>query len=235
MNKTGYFFAMIFLTLTTFFGCSDSVSKSSDSDIEEQTNPQEMDNPCVPEGSFEATDYFWFDGKKILLQRIDNKFHIVFFSEDIDKLKSELEGTEAVLSNVGVCHSPNISSDRHTSSEITRATIEGYYNQIASALSHTIHWAPYFRMEDGTEIWLTNLFFIKLKSKTDLPLLEKLAMENSVVVIGELSFLPYWYQLACTLLSKGNALEMANLFYKTGLFANYSPGLIGTGYIDSIN
>ena len=119
--------------------------------------------------------------------------------------------------------------------EIKTASIKGYYDQIASTLSHAMHWAPYFRTEDGREVWITNLFYVELRSKADLPLLKKLAEEHAVEVIGELDFLEGWFQLACTPLSTRNALEMANLFYETGLFANYSPNLIGMGHINCIN
>lgn len=191
---------------------------------------------CVPGAVFEATDHWWSsNGKKILLQRRDNKFHIVFFSKDLNRLRRTLAGTGAVLCNVEVCSDNMLFGfGSYTSSEIKRATIRGYYNQIAAALSHTIHWAPYFRMKMDPyriveAVWITNLFSIKLKSEEDRPLLKKLAEENSVIVIGESGFLPGWYTLACTLLSNGNSLEMANLFFETGLFANYSPNITGHG------
>ena len=198
-------------------------------DVKTYASDEEYEECEIEECNFEATDHWWFQGKKYLLQRMDNKFHIVFFSEDIDKLKNALVSTGAVLSNVRVCREPNVSSDRHASSEITRATIEGYYDQIASALAHTIHWAPYFRTECGREVWIANSFSIRLKSEADFPLLEELAKKHRVVIVDGPRH--GWYILACTLLSTGNALEMANLFYETGLFASYDPHIIGLGQL----
>lgn len=53
--------------------------------------------------------------------------------------------------------------------------------------------------------------------------LEELAKENAVTVTGADKFLEGWYYLACTNYLKGNALEMANFFYDSGMFTTSSP------------
>ncbi len=72
-------------------------------------------------------------------------------------------------------------------------------------------------MENGKEGMLSNRFSIKLKRVADLGILEKLANENSVEMLGSNEYLERWYELACSSQSKGNSLEMANLFYESGL------------------
>lgn len=115
------------------------------------------------------------------------------------------------------------------------ATIQGDYNKVSSVLSDAFYWTPYYKMENGNEIGITNLFYVKLKSETNLSMLKELAKENAVEVIGADEFLQGCYYLACTNLSKGNALEMANLFYESGLFEFASPSLSGAGSVDCIN
>ena len=88
---------------------------------------------------------------------------------------------------------------------------------------------------NGNEIGITNLFYVKLKSETNLSILKELAKENAVELIGADEFLQGCYYLACTNLSKRNALEMANLFYESGLFEFASPSLSGAGNVDCIN
>lgn len=45
-------------------------------------------------------------------------------------------------------------------------------------------------------------------------------------IVGNDSFMPLWYILSCNKNSKGNALEMANLFYESGYFASAQPDLM---------
>ena len=54
----------------------------------------------------------------------------------------------------------------------------------------------------------------------------RLAADNGVEVIGYNEFMPLWYTLSCSSKSMGNALEMANRFYETGLFAAAEPSFV---------
>lgn len=67
---------------------------------------------------------------------------------------------------------------------------------------------------------------MKLKGEHDFKVLEDLAKESKVEIVGNDSFMPLWYVLSCDKNSKGNALEMANLFYETGKFMAAQPDLM---------
>jgi hypothetical protein len=101
-------------------------------------------------------------------------------------------------------------------------------------VSFTFYYAPYYRTSIG-EGKLGNRFYISLKAEADLDKLERLAMEHSVEFLGESDFLYGWYELACTNLSTGNSLEMANLFYETGNFLSVSYDLGARGEVVNIN
>jgi subtilisin family serine protease len=88
--------------------------------------------------------------------------------------------------------------------------------------SEIIYSAPSFRV-NGKEIGLSQFFYVKLKREQDIGLLEKLAKENKAEIVGNDGFMPLWYILSCDKNSRGNALEMANLFYETGLFTSAQP------------
>ena len=75
MNRIISFFAVIFLIFTAFSSCSDSSLESLDF---EQTELNETNRTRATTAGFKATDHFWFDGRKIPLQRMDNRFHVVF-------------------------------------------------------------------------------------------------------------------------------------------------------------
>jgi len=83
--------------------------------------------------------------------------------------------------------------------------------------------APFFYSETQVEIGLTHLFYVKLQKEEDLRILEKLASDNSISILGNNEFMPLWHTLSCDRNSKGNALEMANLFYESNFFEASEP------------
>jgi serine protease len=86
--------------------------------------------------------------------------------------------------------------------------------------------APYFKNELENKIGLSHYFMVKLRSEKDLRLLEKIAGETKTTIVGQNKFMPLWYTLRCTSESAYNALESANRFYESGLFAHAEPDLL---------
>lgn len=78
-------------------------------------------------------------------------------------------------------------------------------------------------MLNGKRVDVTNNFFVKLKFANDVGKLKEMANQYGVEIVGYNEFMPLWYTLSCTSFSEVNALEAANIFYATGLFANSSP------------
>jgi len=56
--------------------------------------------------------------------------------------------------------------------------------------------------------------------------LQQFAEENKVTILGRNGYMRDWYTLSCTNESAGNALDMANIFYETGLFEACQPDLM---------
>lgn len=92
-------------------------------------------------------------------------------------------------------------------------------------IAEIIYAAPFFHA-NGKEVGLSQFFYVKLKGEHDFKVLENLAKESKVEIVGNDSFMPLWYVLSCDNNSKGNALEMANLFYETGKFMAAQPDLM---------
>ena len=65
-----------------------------------------------------------------------------------------------------------------------------------------------------------------MKSIKDLRTLQQFAEENKVTILGRNGYMRDWYTLSCTNESAGNALDMANIFYETGLFEACQPDLM---------
>jgi subtilisin family serine protease len=70
------------------------------------------------------------------------------------------------------------------------------------------------------------LFYLKLNKAEDLNILENMAKENGITILGNDKYMPLWYLLSCSKESKGNAMQMANLFYESRLFASSQPDLM---------
>lgn len=101
--------------------------------------------------------------------------------------------------------------------------------------SDIIYDAPYFVAEDGTELGLSHLFYVKLFKEKDVDVLTNLALDNNVSLIGNNEYMPLWYTLSCSNNSTGNALELANKFYETGRFDAAQPDLMSNDLISCVN
>jgi hypothetical protein len=112
--------------------------------------------------------------------------------------------------------------------DIYYATVESSAELSAISSNYEIiYQTPYLITEDNAEIGVSHLFYVKLNSASDVSLLEDLAEENNVSIMGEPhELMPLVYKLSCTNESEGNALEMANLFYETGDFDFAHPDFI---------
>jgi len=193
--------------------------------------------------NFDVSGHYWQHGEKIPLQKMDKKFYVMFYTAKEDKQKTEFS-----KAGIDLIDEREVSEFRSYSIDMTdygenarklnnykTATIEGNHEQIVSSMPDILYWSPYYRMANGLEIGITNLFFVELKPDIDIEQLEQLAEKYSVHIIGADNSLKGWYYIACNNSSRGNALEMANLFYESGLFLESCPDFFGAGSIDCIN
>lgn len=70
---------------------------------------------------------------------------------------------------------------------------------------------------------VTNNFYVKLKSAEDYSKLQQMVSQYNIEIIGYNKFMPLWYTLSCTASSTLNAIEAANLFHRSSLFACSEP------------
>lgn len=89
-----------------------------------------------------------------------------------------------------------------------------------------IYSSPFYRSSLNREVGISHLFYVKLKSDSDKNKLIELAKKNHVEVLGNNKFLPLWYTLSCDNGSAGDALQMANQFYESGLFEKAEPDIM---------
>ncbi len=85
------------------------------------------------------------------------------------------------------------------------------------------------------EVHFSQFFYVELKNIDHKQSLYDFAKSNRVNIIGNNVFMPSWYILECNKESEGNSIEMANIFYTSGLFKNAQPDLLVEGLIGCVN
>jgi len=215
MRKLFKLFTLLFMLMTIVMACN----KPSD-----KTNAEE---------SYDG--YYWYEGKKIPLQKLDNMFYVVFYLADEKKFRYELSKAGIELKYVQERKDYSFTFTDMSGSgawELTNfitATIESSYKNAATALSYTIYWAPFYKLKDENEVvGITEVVGVHLKPGVTFTQLEQLAQKNSVKIIGKYIYYSNSYMLVCTKQSKGNSLEIANRFYESGLFEYTSAEMMGS-------
>lgn len=219
----GLFSAFILISLT---GCSEQIE-----------NIGEVKQDKVFTRALTTTDYYWYNGEKVGINRDDSKKFILFKSSDELTVTSALSNMKIVNKIQKVVLSSKIKGDKSIAKpDLKWAVIESATVTKASNLvSEILYEAPFFKTENGVEVGLSHLFYVKLKSESDVSKLNKLADENIVEVIGNNEYMPLWYTLSCSKKSTGNALELANKFYESGLFEEAQPDLMSDDKTECVN
>jgi len=172
--------------------------------------------------------YYWYNGEKIALYPNEDKTFLLFDHqpepEDIASLLDIESHKIGAIKKVELGASLISTNMRDSEKENFWTVVEAKdFDFLSPVISYH---APFFYSERGGELGLTNLFYVKLLKGEDVKILEKVAKDNGVRILGNNEFMPLWYTLSCDRNSKGNALEMANLFYESRLFEASEPDLM---------
>ena len=163
----------------------------------------------------QAQDYYWYDGAKILLERGNQEYIIYDNSLLLESDKEKLSHSENVLYPGKV----------NLKWGITKP------NAIIEDLEHVFYRTPSYIGSEDDIVFVTHRFYVKLKQAEDFSLLQNMTKQYNVDFEQDVD-LPLWYILTCGLPSVFNALELANIFYETKLFAASEPEFIG-GYLNN--
>jgi subtilisin family serine protease len=176
--------------------------------------------------SYAQDDYYWYRGQKISLTKIETKKYIVF--EESIKSEKDLKDTlsDSKIKILKVSEN-NFTSKVADSVKTKWAIIESdsFKNEKFTDKRKIIYEAPYYKTGKN-EVGLSHLFYVKLKDTSDFYKLDSFAKQNKVVILWQNKFMKLWFTLSCSKESEGNALEMANLFFETNLFAEANPDLM---------
>ncbi|SMO87018.1 S8/S53 family peptidase [Gracilimonas mengyeensis] len=180
--------------------------------------------------------YYWYKGEKQSLELKENKQFLLFEQKpNLKRLSAELNVEEKNIQPIREVELGALfRQDNTNQSDYYWTVIEGQQMADHLSVSEMIYQAPYFYTSRGTEVGLSHLFYVQLKKQDDYELLEKLAEKYQVEILGSNKYMHLWYTLACDQHSAGNALAMANAFYKSGYFRDAVPDLMEDA-VQSVN
>ncbi|MFA7082440.1 MAG: S8 family serine peptidase [Bacteroidales bacterium] len=173
--------------------------------------------------------YIWYNGNKINLQTILSKrFVLVNNASDTIVLKNQIINNGYIAESFKGFQINTVIPFKSTNPDEKYWTIVETNNySINLSDSNILYSTPFFLTQDSVLIALSHLFYVKLKTSEDINLLENMATANNVTILGNYKHLPLLYTLSCSKESQGNALEMANSFYESGLFEFTDPDFFG--------
>jgi hypothetical protein len=180
----------------------------------------------------ESDYYYWYRGEKVPLELLPTKkFILVTSPDDTTALKKRLAHRDIMAHPFRI---EQITYAQDAPDKIDCWAIVESINLLPDLTDDEaiLYEGQFFLNADKLEVGgLSHTLLVKLKQIEDLPLLEELAEENGVKIDGQpFSTMPLWYSLSCTKTSKGNAMQMANMFYETTtLFDSSTPGFSNEG------
>jgi subtilisin family serine protease len=183
--------------------------------------------------------YYWYRGERQPLESKNDKWFVLLdYAHNPESLSRTLRISEDRISQIQKIRKKNRDTT-HKSSNLPRdiywTVVSGQEEEWAYSSLEILYHAPFFYSQSGKEMGLSHFFHVKLYKSEDIEFLRELAEIHGVDILGSSRFRPRWYTLACGRESSGNALEMANLFYETGLFSAAEPDLMVEFLLQSVN
>lgn len=190
----------------------------------------------VPILAQQSDYYYYYKGNRIDLEVDSTRLNVVSEGEFRPQMSTYARAAEYTVSNVTKSYVYNhvvpLQKQRTTNPEVYFSTLEitdgllaVEYDALADkvkAESNVWQVMPSFKL-NGKRVDVTNNFFVKLKSSDDLNILQEMASQYGVEIVGYNKSMPLWYTLSCTSFSSVNVFEASNLLYKSDIFACCEP------------
>lgn len=164
-----------------------------------------------------SQDYYWYRGKQIPLHR-GTQFYILYE----DKNKGAIDS---------IAIDGGMISD-YNGKKIKWGIVSK--NSIIDDNDVVYKTPSYLCFDTLQNMFVTHRFYVKLKRTNDYYLLEEYANLYQLEIEQDIDF-PTWYIMRCALNSKYTALQLANTFYESGLFAATEPEFIHSMRVECVN
>lgn len=171
-----------------------------------------------------AQNHYYYNGEKVPLEKAPEKVLVKFKDEmTLDSKKKAIEINPA-LKAISKDH---IKTGNIAIVEVEKGTTEEALKEITKQIEQdkNVISAQIFFLHEKDSVFqgITDRFVVKIKSPSDYSELERLATETKTTIIEQNQFDKSKYVLSATKTSQGNALEMANYFFETGIFEYAEP------------
>tara|TARA_B110000259_G_scaffold151310_1_gene170954 strand:- start:2766 stop:4985 length:2220 start_codon:yes stop_codon:yes gene_type:complete len=193
-------------------------------------------------GQNQLDNYYYYKGEKVFLDINTQRISISFEGENAINSFESLKSSSNEISEIIEDHTRTIVNAIDTKAKQrknvktyyledynkTSLSLKEYLNKIESLKKrrNTLMVSPTYKNKESTEFGLTNNFYVKLKNQNDLGLLYKKAKEFNIEVLGHNEYMPLWFTLSIQKPQNYNALNLANIFYETGLFESTEPAFM---------
>ena len=176
--------------------------------------------------------YYWYKGNKIKIYA-DYKKQYAMVRHSSDTLSLKTYNTDNFIRHNAFREYFYPTEEGIDVSSIYWTILSSDNNfEINNANLYTI---PFYNNERGESFGISHLFYVKLKDSTDYHLLYNFASNKNAIIIKKNEFMPLWYMLSVGQESHLNALELANVFYESGLFDAAEPSFIIENSADCAN
>ncbi|MGQ7868298.1 S8 family serine peptidase [Sunxiuqinia sp. sy24] len=187
----------------------------------------------------QSDSYYWYKGEKVHLKEVKNKKFVLYESRHEDQVIADLNKYSLKVlkkyKDNSISALDKLKKEKEDLSWLIVEKQQEMNGFVDSFSKQVLYVSSFLLTQDDSEVGLSHLFYVKLKNAGDIKLLEGLAVENNVEILGKNKFMPLWYTLACSKDSKGNSLEMANLFYESGRFHSSEPDLMADKLVECVD
>ncbi len=181
--------------------------------------------------SFAQNDYYWSSGKQIFMDKISTKKFVVVDSSitSISEFERVLDDTSLMVSGFfekNIIPQINLRDSAYLDKNFATIESKDSINSDILLTNNYIDYVSDYYQINNNDIGTSNLFYVKLSEMQDTLVLDSISGVKNINVLGNFSNSPSWFILECTEQSAGNTLDMANLYYESGLFIYSHPNLL---------
>ncbi|MCR4591764.1 MAG: S8 family serine peptidase [Bacteroidaceae bacterium] len=176
-------------------------------------------------GAIAQTTYYYYKGNKIPLTIDDNKVCLSIPKNKRDESKELLKDVQVLDTIRDTVFDISIIQQ----SDLKRLSATKLWKKEAKV----VLLSSCYRTTNGDEMTLTPYLNVRLKNKQDSTLLSLYAERYGLRIVKKDSFLPLWYILSVSPETGKSALDIANIFWESGIFAASVPDLSSDNMISS--
>lgn len=211
----------LILTVLAFCSCQGILETAPFDDTTNESIP-------LTRSTYESYEYYyWCNGVKIPLTKDENKLYIITSSDGYKSVENSIQDLAIHANAIDDYASLAIKTPRSTdrSLELMAFTIDKS-STIKIEQDDIIYCAPYFKTNNGSEIGITNIISVQISGSQGRTKLQEIAEKCNLEFLGENKYDPNIHYLSCSKESQGNALEMANYIYESGICTYAEPEFI---------